>query len=115
MRWLIDEMLPSATAGALNDLGHEAFSVVEIGLAEADDAAVYAAAVERGCVMVTENFADFAALIGQRLANDEACVAVVFVRKRDYPRGGALPVHLARRLHQWAGENVEPYPGLHWP
>lgn len=108
-------MLPAATAGALNDLGHDAFSVVEVGLAEADDAAVYAAAVERGCVMVTENFADFAALVGQRLANGEACVPVVFVRKRDHPRGGALPVHLARRLDRWAAANAEPYPGVHWP
>lgn len=108
-------MLPPATAVELNDLGHEALSVVEVGLAETDDAVVCAGAVERDCVMVTENFADFAALVGQRLANEEACVAVVFVRKRDYPRGGALPAHLARRLHQWASENPDPYPGLHWP
>ena len=108
-------MLPPAMAGALNDLGHEAFTAVELGLEGADDAAVYAAAAERGCVMVTENFADFAPLIGQRLANEGACVAAVFVRKRDYPRRGARPVHLARRLHRWAGENAEPYPGLYWP
>ncbi|MGH3372686.1 MAG: DUF5615 family PIN-like protein, partial [Nocardioidaceae bacterium] len=113
MIWLIDEMLPPATATALNDLGHEALGVAEIGLTGADDALVYAAAVERGSVMVTENFADFAGLVGQRIANEETCVAVVFVRKRDYPRGAALPAHLARRLHQWAEENPEPYPGLH--
>ncbi len=42
MKWLIDEMLPPAIADQLNGVGHDAVGVVAAGLAEADDAAVYA-------------------------------------------------------------------------
>lgn len=87
---------------------------MDIGLAEADDAVVYATAVERDCVMVTENFTEFAEL-RRPVGGRTPCVAVVFVRTRDYPRGGALPAHLARCLHRWASGNPEPYPGLNGP
>ena len=65
--------------------------------------------------MVTENFADYGALITERLAAEEPYVPLVLVRKHDYPRGGALASHLAHRLHQWATDNPDPYPGPHWP
>ncbi|MGI9118655.1 MAG: DUF5615 family PIN-like protein [Acidimicrobiales bacterium] len=115
MRWLIDEMLPSATASELNGLGHDASSVVDAGLAGAADDVVYATAVEQRRVVVTENFADFATLGEDRMARHEPGTAVVFVRKRDFPRGGGLATHLSRRLHQWATDNPDPYPGPHWP
>ena len=115
MRWLIDEMLSPATAEALSALGHDAVGVAAAGLGSCDDATVYAAATEQQRVMVTENFADFAGLVARRLANEEPCVPVVFVCKRDHPRGSALAAALARRLHRWAADNPEPYPGTHWP
>lgn len=115
MRWLIDEMLPPATADELNERGHEALSVAAAGLAATDDAIVYAAAVDQDRVMVTENFADFSVVFAQRLAGEQPCVALVFVRKKDYPRGGALASHLAAHLHRWATDNPDPYPGPHWP
>lgn len=115
MRWLIDEMLPPATATELNALGHEAISVREAGLGSSDDATVYAAAVRQERVIVTENFADFAALTAQRLAAREPSVPVIFMRKHDHPRGSALAPSLARHLHQWAADNPKPYPGTHWP
>jgi len=115
LRWLIDEMLPPSTAEELNALGHDAISVATAGLAGTDDEWVYAEALKQSRVVVTENFSDFAAIAAQRLANDDPCVPVVLVRKSDHPRGGALPHHLARHLHQWASENPNPYPGPHWP
>lgn len=115
MKWLIDETLPPATATELNTLGHDALSVGDAGLGETDDATGYAAAVEQQRAMVTENFADFSVVVTQRRASEEPCVPLVFVRKQDYPRGGALAAHLAHRLDQWATDNPEPYPGPHWP
>lgn len=108
-------MLPPATAEELNALGHDALSVVASGLAGADDEFVYATALEQDRVMVTENFADFAAISAQRLASDDPCVPVVLVRKADHPHGGGLAHHLAHHLHQWAAQNPTPYPGPHWP
>ena len=108
-------MLPPATAAGLNTLGHEAVAVAEAGLAGSDDAAIYEAAVEQQRVVVTENFADFATIIKDRLAGGEPVTAVVFVRKHQHPRGSALAPALARHLHQWAADNPKPYPGVHWP
>lgn len=115
MRWLIDEMLPPDTADQLNELGHDAIGVAVAGLAATDDALIYAAAVEQDRAMVTENFADFSVIVAQRHASEEPCVPLVFVRKRDFPRGGALAPHLAGHLHRWATDNPDPYPGPHWP
>lgn len=65
--------------------------------------------------MVTENFADFSVVLTQRHASEKPCVPLVFVRKKDCPRGGALASHLAVHLHHWAAKNPDPYPGPHWP
>jgi predicted nuclease of predicted toxin-antitoxin system len=114
MRWLIDEMLPPDTAAELNRRGHDATSVVELGLAGQPDPVVFDRAVAEDRVIVTDNVADFAMLLEQRLRNDEPAVPVVFVRKADLPRRGALPHHLAERLDAWADANPDPYLGPHW-
>ena len=114
MRWLVDEMLPPATAERLNQLGHDAVSVHDVGLAGADDDDVFGYAVANQRVVVTENFADYAVILEQRQSRDEPCVPVVFVRKSAFPRG-ALAAHLAEHLDAWATQNADPYMGAHWP
>lgn len=111
MKWLIDEMFPPATAGELEQRGHDAVAVNDAGLAGAQDSEVFEFAVSEGRVIVTENFADYAALLEERLSRDETCVPVVFVRKSSLPSRGALPTH----LDAWAKDNPDPYHGLHWP
>ena len=108
-------MLPPATAGELNALGHDAVGVAAVELAGADDESVYAEALKQNRVVVTENFSDFTAIAAQRLANDDPRVPVVLVRKADHPSGGGLAHHLAHHLHQWATQNPTPYSGPHWP
>jgi len=108
-------MLPPDTAEALNLRGHDAVSVVEAGLAGAEDGASFDFAVTAGRVIVTENFADFCDLLDPRMARDEPAVAVVFVGKSALPSGGALASRLADRLHAWAEANPDPYLGPHWP
>jgi predicted nuclease of predicted toxin-antitoxin system len=113
--WLIDEMLPPASAAELTRRGHDAIHVNDLALAGQDDTLVFDTAVAQGRIVVTENFADYATLLDQRLRNDEPCVPVVFVRKTDLPRRGALAGHLAERLHSWATTHPDPYLGAHWP
>ncbi len=115
MRWLIDEMLPPATAAELTEFGHEAVSVAQAGLAGSEDATVYESAVEQRRVIVTENFADFAKITSDRIAAGAPCVPVVFVQKLRHPRGSALAPALARHLHRWSVANPNPYHGVHWP
>ena len=114
MRWIIDEMLPPDTATELGRGGHDATSVAALGLAGQPDPVVFDRAVAERRVVVSENVADFVILLEQRLRNDEPAVPVVFVRKGDLPRRGALPHHLAERLHRWAEANPDPYLGPHW-
>jgi predicted nuclease of predicted toxin-antitoxin system len=115
LRWLLDEMLPPPAAALLRDLGHDAVSVLEIGLAAASDDVVYERAVRDQRVMVTENFADYAIVLRERQMQGRACVPVVFVRRVDLPRRGALASRLVARLVAWGEANPEPAVGLHWP
>ena len=59
MKLLLDENLSPLHARTLRELGHDAVSVVELGLAGADDSVVRASAVEGGRILVTLD-ADFA-------------------------------------------------------
>lgn len=115
MKWLLDEMLPRAAARELRTRGHDAVSVLDIGLTGSDDSEVYRRAVLEERVMVTENFADYAKLLQERRNQNDRCVPIVFVRKNALPSGGALAVHLARQLDEWASANSRPLPGLYWP
>ncbi len=108
-------MLPRALAVQLTELGHDAVSVHEVGLAGAGDDEVFELAVTQGRLIVTENFADFALLLEGRLSSDSPCVPVVFVRKSNFPRGGGIVAHLATHLDRWARDHREPYIGAHWP
>jgi len=115
MKWLIDEMFPPAVADELRDRGHDAVAVLERDMQGAPDADVFELAVKEQRVVVTENFADFAALVEQHQTDNKPSTPVVFVRKSSLPPGGALPSHLADHLDDWAKDNPDPYQGLHWP
>jgi len=106
-------MLPAAAAIELARLGHDAVSVLDIGMGGAADAEIFDRALREGRVVVTENFGDYATLVAQRLSREEPSVPVVFVRREDLPRRGALAVHLGRPLHAWAAANSDPYIGIH--
>ena len=53
MKFLLDENLSSRQAEAMRELGHDAVSVAESGLAGADDSVVRRAAFEGGRILVT--------------------------------------------------------------
>ena len=108
-------MLPPLAAQELRRLGHEALSVLEVGLGAAEDAEVLDRAASDERIIVTKNFSDYARLLQERQSGNERCVPVVFVRRDDLPKRGALATHLAKRLHDWAIANSEPFIGLYWP
>jgi hypothetical protein len=96
--------------------GHDAAGVCDLGLAGHPDAMVLARAVRDGRVVVTENAADFIALLDQRAAARERLTPVLVVLKRNLPRGGARAMGnaLARRVDRWSQENPDPYRHVHW-
>ena len=107
-------MLPHAAAELLRNLDHDAVSVAQAGLGEADDVEVYAAAVSEGRVIVTEDAGGFIPLAKEDLDSLRPSVAIVLVRKDRLGRGGAMAKNLADALHRWAQENSDPYHGPHW-
>ncbi len=60
-------MYPSALAEALRAEGIDASTAAEHGLGGQSDADVLTAATAKGCVLLTENVADFTRLAGERL------------------------------------------------
>lgn len=66
MRFLIDAQLPPALARPLNDRGHVAEHVNDVGLGDAPDRRLWRYALEHGAVIVTkdEDFANMVAIGG---------------------------------------------------
>jgi len=63
VRFLIDEMFGPAVARHLTDLGHDARHVRDLGLSGRTDGEVFDRATAEDRVVVTENAADFVALL----------------------------------------------------
>jgi predicted nuclease of predicted toxin-antitoxin system len=62
VKFLLDENLSPLHARTLRDLGHDAVSVVELGLSGADDSVVRAVAIEARRILVTLD-GDFANIL----------------------------------------------------
>ena len=60
-------MYPAALAESLRAVDIEAHTVVELGLAGRSDLDIFAAAIERGCAVLTENVEDFAHISAEHL------------------------------------------------
>lgn len=115
MRFLIDEMFHGGIAERLRVAGHDAVHVGEIGMAGVEDADIVERSAAENRVVVTENAADFVALLDARTAAGLTAPPVIIALKRTMPRGaGAMSHHLAERLDAWAQANPDPYRHVHW-
>lgn len=101
MRFLLDEMLSPDIADRLRQLGHDAASVLEVGLAATEDAIICDRARAESRVMVTENFADYA---------QQHDLTLLFVRRRRF----SSPAVTSAAIIRWVEEHPAPYPGVHW-
>jgi predicted nuclease of predicted toxin-antitoxin system len=55
LRFLVDAQLPPRLAARLNELGHEAIHIFEIGLATATDGAIWDEAIIRKAALITKD------------------------------------------------------------
>jgi predicted nuclease of predicted toxin-antitoxin system len=105
VRFLVDNQLPHALARLLTDLGHQAVHVLDIGLAQENDRAIWAYAAQNGFVIASKDadFADLAIL-------DPHPVQIVWVRVRNCRKATLLESFknaldtIERELN--AGENL---------
>ncbi len=114
MKFLLDEMYGERAATMLGGRGHEADHVRDIGLGGAPDADVLARAVDDGCVLVTENAADFLPLLDQRQSAGSPTTPVLIALKAGRGTGGALHARLAADIDAWAADHVDPYRHAQW-
>lgn len=119
MRLLIDEMYSPVIAQRLRDAGHDAVSVSELsGLVGQDDARVCEVAVTDRRAIVTENAADFLALVRQRGANGQPAPSLVITTNRSFPRHAQAFVGRAiRALAAFCKAHPEDDPqagAVHW-
>jgi len=75
VKFLVDAQLPPALARWLQEAGHEAAHVEDVGLRAADDSAIWAHALQSGAIIVTKD-EDFAA----RAAQAATAPVVVWLR-----------------------------------
>lgn len=115
MRFLIDEMFGPAVARHLTDLGHDARHVRDVGLAGGTDEEVFDHVTADDRIVVTENAADFVALLDAAAGAGAVTPAVVLALKRTLPAdAGAMANELAKRLARWADTHPDPYRHVHW-
>ena len=114
MKFLLDEMYGERVAARLDQLGHEARHVRQIGLGGAPDEVVLARAAEEGWTLVTENAADFLPLLDQRQSAGAAMAPVLIALTAGRGTRGALHSRLAADIDQWAARNPQPYAHVHW-
>jgi len=100
VRFLIDAMLPPATAVWLNARGHDAVTPIDLGGQDLPDALLIEMATAQQRIIVTENSSDF--------AHVEVC-SVLLVRK-SWWRAATMAGDIARALNRWA--EAYPEPGL---
>jgi predicted nuclease of predicted toxin-antitoxin system len=75
MRFIIDAQLPPALARYLSSLGHDAVHVGDLGMATAEDGAIWRHALETSAVIVTKD-EDFAS----RFMMTQQGPAIVWIR-----------------------------------
>jgi Domain of unknown function (DUF5615) len=104
LKFLIDSMLPPATADRLAAAGHDATTPLRLGAHNLPDETLIALATADHRVIVTENAADFAGV---------SVCPVLLVRKSWWPQG-SLALNLAAALDRWASMNAQPGNWAHW-
>jgi predicted nuclease of predicted toxin-antitoxin system len=81
-RFLLDEHISPDVARGCGRRGVDVLSAADAGLLQADDIALFRAAIQKGRIIVTYNTGDFARLFGDLLKEGAAIPGLVFVDAR---------------------------------
>jgi predicted nuclease of predicted toxin-antitoxin system len=86
LKLLLDEMYAPGLADALNAAGIEATTVLALGMAGWSDADIFAAAVEQGQTVLTENVGDFTHISAEHLTGGNRHSGVVIALSSRFSR-----------------------------
>lgn len=97
-RFVFDQHVNARALRELRERGVDAVHAAEVGLADADDAAIFNWALREGRIIVTRNYRDFAPLVTASGRRGQAFPGVLF-----YPtsiHGSDVGAHV-RALERW--------------
>lgn len=106
MKLLLDEMYAGAHAEALLAVDVDAETVIELGLAGSSDPEVFAAAVERGCALLTENVADSTRISAEHLSAGQHHSGVLIALSSRFSRRPAGIPSLVEAIVAVAGQEL---------
>jgi hypothetical protein len=89
LKLLLDEMYSARLAGALRSDGVNVRTVVELGLAGSSDPEVFAAAIDDGRALLTENVADFARISAEHVSAGQHHPGVLIALSSRFSRRAA--------------------------
>jgi Domain of unknown function (DUF5615) len=107
VKLLLDEMYGDKLAQALRDQSIEAVTVAELGMAGRSDADVFAAAVDGGYVLLTENVSDFAQLCSEHVGAGRHHFGVLVALSSRFSRRPAGYAAIVSAVPAAAGDQVD--------
>lgn len=107
MKLLLDEMYPPALAEALRDVHIDASTVFELRLAGSSDPDVFAAAIEQGCEILTENVGDFKHISAEHLTAGQHHPGVLIALSSRFSRRPAGLGPLVAAIRAIADQQLE--------
>jgi predicted nuclease of predicted toxin-antitoxin system len=108
LKLLLDEMYPATLAESLRAVDIDADTVVEeLGLAGRSDPDIFAAAVERGCALLTENVADFTHISAEHLTAGQHHAGVLIALSSRFSRRPAGIGRLVTAIRAVSDQQLE--------
>lgn len=107
MKLLLDEMYPATLAESLRAVDFDASTVRELGLAGKSDPEIFAVAIERSCVLLTENVEDFAHISAQHLTAGQHHPGILIASSSKFSRRPAGIGSLVTAIRAIAGQQLD--------
>jgi hypothetical protein len=107
LKLLLDEMYPAALAEQLRAANIDAATVIEFGLAGRSDLDLFAAAVEQGYTLLTENVADLARIAADHLTAGRHHPGVLVALSSRFSRRPTGIGPLVTAIRAVAGEQLD--------
>jgi predicted nuclease of predicted toxin-antitoxin system len=107
LKLLLDEMYPPALAEALRAVDIDATTVFELRLAGSSDHDIFAAAIEQGMTVLTENVADFMHISTEQLSAGQHHPGVLMALSSRFSRRSAGLGQLVGAIQAIAEQELE--------
>jgi predicted nuclease of predicted toxin-antitoxin system len=107
LKLLLDEMYPATLAESLRAVDIDAGTVIGLGLAGRSDPDIFAAAIEQGCALLTENVADFTHISAEHLTSGQHHPGILIALSSRFSRRPAGISRLVTAIRAVSDQQLE--------